>query len=175
MLDIFYALLALTGQPPQTGADPLAPARAGKLQCHTPDKVKKTCSAIASYEAQPDGSFRNAAKVLIVPDQGISLETVTTVHVHDGAVCGTITKADLMAGKLVVSGEPLPADQAAPFLEQIAASFASAGVMDKVLCTTYRADGEVLKTELTIDGVAKPEFAQTVIWVDANDGYSLGK
>ncbi len=171
ILSTLVLLAALAGQ---SAPAPLAPAREGKLQCYVPDAAKKTCQAIAGYEPQPDGSYRNTAKVLIAPERSISMETVSTVQVKGAAICGVMARADLLAGRVLAGNTPLPKAQADPILERIATALAAAGTLDKETCTTYTPDGTQLKAEVTVDGVARPDFTQPVIWVSPSDGFTLG-
>jgi len=172
MLPLLALLTAIAGT---ADPDPLAPARHGKLQCYAPDIAAKTCHAIAGYVLQTDGSYLNTAHVLVDSDQGIALEAVSVVWVKGGAVCGLLSSADTLAGKVSIDGVPLPADQAAPILGQINAGYAAIGMLDKEVCTTYVPEGDHLRAEVTVDGVAQPEFNQPVIWISPADGYRLGK
>jgi hypothetical protein len=166
------ALLILLAAP--QAADPLAPARAGMVQCYAPDTAAKTCRSIAGYTQQADGSYLNTAKVLIAPDQRITVETVSSVRIKNGAVCGIVLRKDLLAGKVSVGGTVMPPDRAGTLLSRIAGALEPSGMLDKEICTAYIPDGDGLRAEVTLGGVARPDFAQTVIWVGANDGYSVG-
>lgn len=169
MIELFM-LMALT----QSAPDPLAPARQGKLQCYSPDPVRKTCSAIAGYTPLADGKWSNVATVLIDPDQEVVMESVTRVHLEGEAVCGAITRSDMMAGTLSVRGKRLTEEQARPLLERIAQAFDAAGVLEKSACTTYVPQGDALRAVYLLDGKPLEPF-QKVIWIDPNDGYRVGK
>jgi hypothetical protein len=56
------------------GADPLAEARAGKIQCSTPNQENRTCMGIASYTVRPDGSFDSVSTMMIEPAPLVTME-----------------------------------------------------------------------------------------------------
>jgi hypothetical protein len=168
---VFFLAAAMAGQ---TGPDPLAPARAGQLQCHSPNIEKKTCVAIAGYALQADGSYLNTANVLIEPKQVVAIEAVSVIWVKGAAVCGPVSRADILGSKVTIGGAPVPAEKAARILEIVAASFESEGMLGKEICTTYKPDHNQLSAEATVDGVARPDLNQPVIWVRPEDGYTLG-
>jgi hypothetical protein len=163
--------LAMAGAPD----DPLAPARDGRLQCYAPNVAKRTCMAIAGYVRRPDGTYLNRADVLIAPEQNLSMVTETVVTVRGDAVCGPISRADLLAGKVFIGGAAVPGAQADGILAQVAQAYETLGMLDKESCTVYTPDGDHLRADATIDGVAHPELTLPVIWIGPNDGYTLGK
>jgi hypothetical protein len=156
----------------QGAADPLAPARAGKMQCVAPNKEKKTCLAIGSFTVRPDGSYDSVVTVMINPVPAITMETRSTGKVENGAVCGTVRKEDYAAAKLTLDGAPMDEAMAAGVRTQVAAAVAS---MDgKYGCSHDKPDGDMFVAEVTLDGVARPELTQKFIWIGADDGYKLG-
>ena len=98
MLEVLFLLAAS-----QT-ADPLAEARAGKLQCVTPNIETKKCLAIASYVVRPDGSFDTVITLMIAPSPLIGMETRATGKVEGDAVCSIVNKSDYAAAKFTVGG-----------------------------------------------------------------------
>lgn len=151
--------------------DPLSPAAAGKLQCHSPDVVNKTCKSIASYRTGNDGVIRNTARLPLADEPPVALTLVSTVIVRDGAVCGLVAASDLERGVVDVNGQPLAADKAQPIIANVATAMAP--FIGKEICTRYTANGAALLAHVTIDGVARPAFDQPVIWVDPAEGYRV--
>lgn len=170
MLSGIMMLLAATAA--QT-ADPLAPAREGKLHCYTPDAGKKTCVALSSFTAGPDGSWRADTTMLLAPAPLTIFTSSSVVTVEGAAMCGPVLREDIMAGTVTMGGIPLPAEQAAPVLEQIAGALSS--MIGTKACTTLRPDGDVLVAESTLDGVAAPQLTQRLIWVAPDEGYRVGQ
>lgn len=158
----------------QSGGDPLAPARAGKVQCYSPNVEKRTCGAIAAYTLRPDGKWDNKARVLVAPVPVVVLEAVTVVDVEGEAICGPLARKDLEAASVSADGVAMPHEDARIVIEQVAAAFAGMGMLDVRSCTIYRPDGDGLRTEDTIDGKPRPDLKQHVIWIDADEAYSLG-
>jgi hypothetical protein len=170
MMEAFFLLLAATA--PQAAADPLAFARAGKVQCASPNLEKKTCRAIARLTLNADGSFQTTTTILIAPQPIITMEVKSVGTVRDGALCGPIRKADFEAASFQMDGKPIDPTTAATIRGQILASIDP--LVDKMGCTREVADGAVFRAEVTIDGVARPDMTQRVLWVKPEDGYKLG-
>lgn len=153
---------------PDAVVDPLAPARAGQLQCHTPDIARKTCQALAGYTFAADGTILNQAEVVLNASPLIVMWNESAVDVRDGAICGRLAEFD--KARFVIEGgsaDPVVADQ---IKAQVAAAYAAIG---REGCTRYTDSGDTLTAEVTIDGVARPEFNQPVIWVSPADGYTV--
>lgn len=170
MIEAFLLLLA--GAAPQTAADPLASAKAGKLQCANPNVEKKTCMGLSSYKVNPDGSFQSVTTIVVAPQPLITMEVKAPGTVKSGALCGPIRKADFEAATFKIDGKPLDEATASAIRTQIVASIAP--MLDKMGCAREVADGAGFKAEVTLDGVAHPEMTQRVLWVKPDEGYKLG-
>lgn len=168
MLDMLFLVLALTGQ----AADPLAPARAGKVQCSVPDIEKKTCMGLTTYTVKPDGNFEAVTILTVSPQPLIIMEVRSTGAVKDGAVCGPILASDFEQATFQMNGRPLDKAMADVIRPQILAAIAP--LAGKMGCSRETPDGAVLKAEVTVDGVARPEMTQRVLWVSPADGYRVG-
>lgn len=163
----FAALIQTTSM----STDPLAPAAAGQLQCYKPDTTRKTCHSIAEYTAKGDGTYTNTATVLVSKSPLVVLRSATPVHEAGGAVCGNISADDISASTLIVNGQEMPAEQAAPLLTM------GVSALDKVIghdiCTTYSGPNSDLTATATLDGEARPDLTQHVMWVSPSDGYHV--
>ncbi len=163
----FAALLQAT----PVAADPLAPAASGQVQCYKPDTVRKTCHSIAEYRPVGDGTYTNTATVLVSKMPLVVLRSATPVHEVGGAVCGNISEGDISASTLIVNGQELPAEQAGPLLSM------GVSALDKVIghdiCTTYSGPNNDLTATATLDGEARPDLTQHVMWVSPADGYRV--
>ncbi len=165
-------LLLLTAAAPQAAADPLAPAKAGKLQCANPNVEKKTCLGLTSYKVNPDGSFATITTLMVAPQPVITMEVKSAGTVKDGALCAPIRTSDFEAATFQMDGKPADAAVASAIRAQVVASLAP--LAGKTGCTRETPDGAVSKAEVTIDGVVRPEMTQRVLWVKPDDGYKLG-
>lgn len=152
-------------------ADPLAEARAGKLQCYRPDMARKTCLALASYSFEANGAISNKAVVLISPQQNVTMTTVSSVVIKGEAVCGPMRREDIEAAEIAVNGTKLPDEQAAGVRAQLVQAITNQ--IGKEVCTTYVPTGDKFSAQVTVDGAANPLYTQEVIWVKPEDGYQV--
>ena len=150
---------------------PLAPAEAGKIQCHSPDMAKRTCRSLAYYSLDDSGNYINTAVVLVSADRQLTLETSTPVKVIGEAVCGEVRAEDLLRGRVMDHGKPLGDEQSAVILERVASSMF--GLFGHQICTNYKPAGDFLIAKYSIDGIFRPEISQMVIWVAPSAGFSV--
>jgi hypothetical protein len=172
MLTLALALLAQAHAAPQATPDPLAPARAGKVQCIGPSREKKTCLGMASFKPGAGNTFESTVAVLVSPNPLIVMETHAKGTVEGGGICNIIRAEDYAASTFTLNGAPMDESTAATIRPQVAATIAP--MAGKKGCSRERPDGDVLVSEVTIDGVARPDMTQKVIWVSPTDGYTLG-
>lgn len=168
---LLMALLALAGAPQDAG--PLEPGRAGKLQCYGPNVAARTCTAIGSYRFDADGTIWNIARNQINAAPAVILYATGKVYVKEGAECAhPENRAEEITG-IDVDGTPLQGDQFDAFRQQIAANIAAV-LGDGEFCSTYHPnpDGSMRAT-VTIDGVARPEFESTVLWIAPDAGWTI--
>ena len=168
MLSLMMAMLAAG----QAAPDPLAPAREGKVQCVSPNREKKTCVAIASFKMRPDGGFESVVRVMVNPAPEIVMETHTIGTVENSLTCNMIRTEDYDAAILTMNGAPMDEAMAGAIRPQITAALAP--MAGKKGCSHERPDGDMIVSEVTLDGVAHPEMTQRLIWVSPSAGYSLG-
>lgn len=169
MIAMIALLAASTGAEIANG--PLAPADAGQVQCHSPDMAKKTCRSLAYYSLDDRGNYINTAVVLLSPNSTVTMVTSTPVTVVGGSVCGEVRAEDLLGGRVMEHGRPLTDEQSAPILERVASSMS--GLFGHQICTSYKPAGDHLIAKASIDGIYRPEFDQTVIWVTPSAGFSV--
>jgi len=170
---MFEALLILAAASAGQAADPLAEARAGKVQCVNPNRATKTCMGIGSYTVRPDGSFDSSVTIMIVPTPLITMEVRSSGKVENGQVCSVIHKADYDSAKLAMDGGAVNSAMDQAIRAQMGAAIAP--LDGKKACSTEKADGDVLLAQATIDGVARPELTQKFIWVSPDEGYKIGQ
>ncbi|MDP1632651.1 MAG: hypothetical protein Q8L66_14645 [Caulobacter sp.] len=169
-MSLLVLVLAAAGAVAGPAADPLAPARAGWLQCHTPDRSRKTCLALAGYRFAADGAILNEAQVLLSPDPLVTLTTVSPVVVRDGAVCGPFEGLD--TASVAVRGQPADAGTTAAVRQQMIAAMAA--YIGKEGCTTYAPAGDGLIGHVTLGATRRPDLDQPVLWVDPAEGWVVG-
>lgn len=168
---LLMALLALAGAPQEAG--PLEPGRAGKLQCYGPNVAAKTCTAIGGYRFEADGTIFNDARNQINASPAIVLHATGRVYVKDGAECARAeNRAEEITG-IEIDGARLDGARFEAARQQIAANI-SAVLGDGEFCSTYTPNPDgTLKASVSVDGVARPEFESTVLWIEPNAGWTL--
>jgi hypothetical protein len=163
------ALAALTFQ----SADPLAPARDGKVLCIGADAAAKTCDAIGRYSFEADGAISSETRALISASPVIILVTRTPVYMRGELECSqTAGYADQIVG-MEVEGQGVPDGQLAGMRTAIAAQM-SAALGEGEMCSIWSpaVDGKVTYTA-TLNGVDKPEMAGEALWIDADAGWTV--
>lgn len=160
--------LALAGPAPVQAADPLAPAREGRLQCHSPDTARKTCAALAGYTFASDGTILNQSEVMVNPSPLIVMRDSEPVYIRDGAVCGRVGGFEDTV--FLINGHPTEAATANMLRQRVVAAFDGFGTE---VCTTYVTEGDALRAEVAVDGQRRTELDQSLIWVSPADGYSV--
>ena len=169
MIEALFLVLAASGA---QAADPLAPARQGKIQCINPNAEKKTCMGFASYTVRADGTYDATATIMIAPAPAIAMETRSTGKVEGDQVCAVVRREDYTAATFTVDGKPADAATSEAIKGQILAAVAS--MEGKNACSRDKAEGNVMLAEMTLDGAARPDLNQRYIWVSPTDGYKLG-
>lgn len=149
--------------------DVLAPARAGEIQCFTPNVLSKTCSAISTYTAHTDGSYESRSQVLVARQPFIVMTSSSPVSVRNGAVCGPVTNEHLQAAQFTIDGLAAGDDNAAYLREQVAQM---PGFLANEICAAYTRTGDGIRAEYTINGARAAETSQ-FIWVRADAGYRV--
>lgn len=171
MLGLFASLALLASPAAAQTADPLAPAREGRLQCFEPNVAAKTCQSISGYTFQANGVIDNPAHVLISPAPVIVMHVNSPVTVNNNAVCGPIAAGDIQRATFTIDGaaasEADTADIRGALVQQLAPA------LGHETCMTLTPDGEGFRADTTIAGVPQPQQTQRVIWVGANDGYRV--
>lgn len=154
-------------------ADPLAPAREGKLRCIAPNPGRLTCRALVHYKPAGDGSFDAVVTGLVSNDPTLLLRYKTYGRVEEGGVCVMIRTGDFQNGDLLSNGKRLSpnADRAARL--QLLDSVQP--LQGKKRCYLDRTEDGTTRMVVTLDGVAHPELGEAVAWVSPNEGYAVGR
>ncbi|GAA0638676.1 hypothetical protein [Brevundimonas lenta] len=154
-------------------AGPLEPGRSGQVQCYGPDVAARTCTAIGAYRFAEDGTIWNDAQNLINAAPRIVLHATAKVYVRNDAECARQENRGDDITAIEVDGVPLEGQALETARKQIADNMQTV-LGDGEFCTTYHPnpDGS-LRAAVTIDGVDRPEFESTVLWIDPAQGWTL--
>ena len=163
----------LTGQAaPATPADPLAPAREGKLRCIAPNKARLTCSTLIHYTPNTDGSFDAVVTGIVSRDPVVLLRYKTFGRVEEGGMCVMVRTSDFGNGSLLSRGLPLGPSADRTMRLQVLDRVQP--MQGKKRCTRDHSEDGAARMIVTLDGVAQPELTQPVAWVARSEGYAVG-
>ncbi|HEY3815124.1 MAG TPA: hypothetical protein VGL66_18045 [Caulobacteraceae bacterium] len=167
-------LLAVSALPALADDGPLAPAREGRGQCFNPNAEAKTCVSIAWYGWDEKGFLTNhLALALPSKDAAVVMTVDKAAALKDGAVCSPIRVEDIVEAKFTINGAPAD-DATTDHLRQAVVS-GWASVDRSLVCTTFTPDGDGFRAEATMNGVARPDLTQHVIWIGKDDGWKVAR
>lgn len=170
-----FGLFACSALPALAADDgPLAPARDGKGQCFRPDAAAKTCASIAWY-GWDDKGYLNDHLLVALPSKDAAVVMIIdkAAALKDGAVCSPIRVEDIVEAKFTVNGAPAD-DATTDHLRQAVAN-GWAGVDRTLVCVTFTPDGDGFRADETMNGEARPDLTQHVIWVGKDDGWTVAR
>ncbi len=170
MIEAALLIAAVLGG--QADADPLAPARAGKLRCVQPDVAARTCATIVRYTVRDDGGFDAAISGVVNLAPLVVIDYKTSGTIEDGAVCSVVRPADFNAGRLTKDSAPATAAVEAMVRPRIMAALQP--LAGKKRCYRDKPEGNVLISDVTVNGVYTADLRQRAIWVSPEDGYRTG-
>jgi hypothetical protein len=172
VLLIGVLIAASLGSPENAAsADPIARSNGGELQCYRPNVEKKTCQSIASYRRTGPGTYVNNALLPLGDD--VTLETHSPVVIKGDAVCGSITRQEILTGTLRVHNQVIAPETAKPLLDR--AADAISAFFDKEICTRYEPSGADFTAKASIDGTYQPGKDSIVKWIAPADGYTVAQ
>lgn len=141
------------------------------MQCYGPNIEKKTCQSVASYRRTGPGTYVNTAIHPLGDD--VTLETHSLVIIKGDAVCGSITRQEVLAGTLRDHNQVIAPEMAKPLLERVADAINP--FLGKEICTRYEPSGADLTAKGYVDGAYQPDRDLIVKWIAPNDGYTVAE
>lgn len=147
-------------------ADPLAPARAGKLLCQTPKAEGKSCAALSRFEFQPDGKIVRVTDARLTRTPWVYVRLHNPVEIRDGSVCAPFDGFD--KAEVFQEGKAADEETTARTRKGLVEIFGWAA--DKVGCTTYEPREQGLVAQLKIGD--DPRHPEPVQWVDPAEGWA---
>jgi len=153
--------------------DPLAPAWLGRIQCYSPNVVRKTCRATATYRKAGNGTIVNQAQIFIAPHPNMVWNIESPVRVEGAAVCGALRKEDIDSSTYTIEmiAEDNDEQLSRPLMDK--ANAAMEPMIGHDICTRYEPQGSSMLARIFVDGVARSELDQSVIWIAPEDHYQV--
>lgn len=173
MLAGLLLLAALPQEAPAASADPLAPARAGKIRCVSPNAANRTCQTIIRYTVRDDGGFDATVIGIVSRDPMVLLEYKSFGRIEEGGVCMMIRMHDFETGTLLYNGAPVGPSEGQRLRLQLQGAVQP--IAGKKRCFRDQpGNGDDMLSVITLDGVAQPEMQQRVAWLSPEEGYAVG-
>lgn len=175
MLPFLLPLLAATAPIQDASADPLAPAREGKIRCVSPNLTLKTCQSMVRYTVRGADGFDAVVTGIVEREPVVLLRYSTFGRADAAGVCSMVRLRDFETGRLMKGGTPLNrADEQVVRLRLLDAIQPLAGRKRCYLDRPGDAGKREITSVVTIDGLVRPELQQTVIWVSPSEDFQLG-
>ncbi len=152
-------------------AEPIARAAKGQLQCYSPDASQKTCAALVSFKAGPDGRIRARADILISPNPLIMMTGMVPVTPKSGELCGVLTENDFKRAVFTDGQSELDPMQAGLLRTVLTASLQS--YFGREICGAFAPTGGAYVVKAKMDGAFLDADSQRVIWVRPDEHYRL--
>ena len=161
------ALLAQT-------ADPLAPAREGKLRCVSPNPAKRTCESIIRYKPGATGGFDATVVGLVSRQPAVLLRYKTFGRIEEGGVCSVVRLTDFERGELLAYGLPLAGTAERTMRLRVMDSVQPMAGKKRCFIDRPSEDGKSIVAVVTLDGVAQAGPGQNIAWISPDEGYAIG-
>lgn len=166
------ALILALAAPAAAQTDLLAPARAGKLQCYTPDAADRSCRALIAYSFAAGGKVVSRSETVLSPDDPILMKRRAELTLRGGALCGRVQAGDLDQATFTIAGRAASPSETAILRARAKSEYAE--IFGKEICTSFKPARGGLEAGMTLDGVPQPDVTDQVVWVDAKDGWVVG-
>ena len=160
---------AASAQKPGMATDAFAPARDGKLICTEPDTGPKLCDAIWRVTFGTDGMILGRADR--IGSHGILMSVPFVMTLKDGALCTSPGAINVDKIRLTRNNAPLDAEQDKEMRAEMRADLANNDISEACIKPVTRGDGLVLVS--IIDGEARHDMENRMIWVSPEDGYDF--
>ena len=153
-------------------ADQMAPAKQGMVQCHMPDVLFKTCTALSKvWQVGPD-SYRFESEIAIDPDGPVVVTERNTVRVQGTQSCETVRLTEIDGWPVRIAGTPASPAQAARIRATLKRKYAPIG--GKLVCSTIVPGEQQMETvETSIGGKRTPALDYAMKWVSPKDGWTV--
>lgn len=150
---------------------PIAQAAGGDVECYSPDIEHKTCGSMDSFTLKANGSIKQIGTAVLVRSPAIVSSMESAVTIKAGRVCVFVTLEAVGHATFTIDGVQATPEQTAKLRDRM--QTASRPLYNREICAAYVTDGDTLRTEVSVDGVAQPSANEHFIWIPASDGYKV--
>ncbi len=158
---------------PQPVADMLAPARAGAVQCFSPNLTNKTCRSIVGYRFGAGGAIFSDAQVIMQVSPTVVMRATTQMVQRQTRLCGEATPADIDAAQFTVGGTPATDAQAQDLRTKTKTHLAARGHSE--LCAEFVPETGGFEVRAFADGARQPGFDDHVVWIRPDAGFTINE
>lgn len=155
-------------------ADPLAPARAGKIQCHDPDPAARACRIMTWFEPRADGGVAVRQLTVLPNAPTLAAEARFRVTREGDGLCGTVDDSYMASFRIVGSRAPY-----APVNDKRLSLLYREALVETMwkrkICSYEfsRADDAMQQEIGTVDGQFAGELMSQYLWIDPGAGWRL--
>jgi hypothetical protein len=141
-------------------------------QCHMPDVLFKTCTALSKvWQVGPD-SYRFESEIAIDPDGPVVVTERNTVRVRGMQTCETVNLSEIDRWPVKIAEAPASPAQAARIRATLKRKYAS--IAGKFVCSTIVPGEQQMETvETSIGGKRTPALDYAMKWVSLKDGWTV--
>ena len=150
---------------------PLAPARAGKFGCFSPNLATKGCMATSVYSWDLLGHITDKTQMALKLGHGMTVVAISEAPatLENGAICYSMGPEALENTTFTHNGLPMDAHDNTILRQHLGDAMPSG----KKLCQTFAPDGDTIRVMATIDGQPYPGRGGEMVWAGKDDGYFL--
>lgn len=155
-------------------ADPLAPARAGQIQCHDPDPAARSCRVMTWFDAGVDGKVAVRQLTALPNAPAFAAEARFKLVREGAALCGTVDDAYMAGFRIVGSRAPH-----APVNDKRLMLLYRQGLVEalwhrKTCAYAFARANDAMQQEVgTVDGQFAGELMGQYMWIDPKAGWRL--
>lgn len=154
--------------------DPLADARAGRVQCHEPDTAAHTCRVMTWFSEGADGRIQVRQLTALSDSPSVAAELRMGVTREGEGLCGVVNEA-YMAGFRIVSARAPYAPLNDKRYRILYRDALVATLWNRKSCAyAFARSDDAMQLEVgTVDGEFAGEMMSSYIWIDPGAGYRL--
>lgn len=171
MLLTAVSIIIFNNQAVQASDDPFADAKAGKIECFSPNTEKKTCFDFSHYTWQADGTVIIEDEVALSANPLISVKTKSVSTVEKSSVCTKVLANSQEYNTFFKDGKPMSTEESAPLQQNLISN--RSRFIGRTVCMDISPYESVYIAEFTIDGTPLPTATNRMKWIGTDEGYTL--